>query len=313
MDELERIAALTDRFRHLSKDLVVGIGDDAAVVRLDGDLVATVDVAVEGVHFRREWAGLDRLARRAFHAAVSDLAAMGAEPRGALLSLVLPGCVDDAGFLAIVSGIAAAAEALSCPVVGGNLSAGAELSITTTALGVSRGALLTRGGARAGDVLYVTGAPGDRALGLEALLAGRASDGDAATRELVDAWLDPRARVAEGRALVGRATAAIDVSDGLLSDLGQLCRASGVGACVEVEAIPRHPRFEEVAAALGVSALECLLGGGEAYELLFTAPPDVDVSSLGVPIGRCVEGAGAEATLGGAPVAIARAGYGHFR
>jgi thiamine-monophosphate kinase len=198
-------------------------------------------------------------------------------------------------------------------VIGGNLSAGAEISITTTALGVSRGALLTRSGARVGDVLYVTGAPGDRALGLEVLLARGAPLGDQSARELAGAWLDPRARIAEGRALVGRATAAIDVSDGLLSDLGQLCRASGVGAWVDVETIPRHPHFDEVAAALGVSPLECLLGGGEAYELIFAAPPEVDVSAIGVPIGRCTAGDGAEAWLGGAPIVITRTGYGHFR
>lgn len=312
MDELERIAALTERFRRPSNEVIVGIGDDAAALRVRGDLVATVDVAVEGVHFRREWAGLARLARRAFHAAVSDIAAMGAEPKGALLSLILPSTLDDADFLELARGITEAADSLGCPVIGGNLSAGSEISITTTALGVSGGALLERSGAKVGDVLYVTGLPGDRALGLEVLLAGGIPE-DEGAKALADAWLDPRARVAEGRALLGRASAAIDVSDGLLADLGQLCRASGVGARLEVEAIPRHPRFDEVAAKLQVAPLDCLLGGGEAYELLFSAPPEADVSSIGVPIGRCVEGAGAEAWLGGAPVAIGRAGYGHFR
>jgi thiamine-monophosphate kinase len=312
MDELGRIAALTKRFQHPSGDILVSIGDDAAVLRLDGDLVTTVDVAVEGVHFRRGWAGLDRLSRRAIIAAGSDLAAMGAEPRGALVSLVLPDTIGDEDFLAIVNGVAEGAETLPCPIVGGNLSAGAELSITTTVLGVTRGRVLTRRGAHVGDVVYVTGPPGDRALGLEVLLARDAPSGDEAAIALAEAWLAPKARIAEGRALLARASAAIDISDGLVADLGQLCRASGVGARIYVESVPRHPRFEEVASSLGVAPLTCLLGGGDAYELLFTAPPDVDVRDLAVPIGRCIEGDGVEARLDGVAVELGRTGYRHF-
>ncbi len=312
MDEHARIAALAARYRRGDGRVIVGIGDDAAVLRTDGPLVATVDAAVEGVHFRRAFARLDALARRAFVAAASDLAAMGAEPLGALSSLVLPPDVDDEAFLAIVDGTAAAARELDCAVIGGNLSAGPTLSITTTVLGTARGGVLARGGARPGDVVYASGPPGDRALGLEVLLR-RGPGASGALGELARAWLAPHARIAEGRAFVGRATAAIDVSDGLLADLGHLCAASGVGAVVDVGALPRHPAFHDVAAELGVAPLDCLLGGGEAYELVFTAPPGVDVAGLGVAIGRCTEGSAIECLDGGRPVTPPRAGFRHFR
>jgi thiamine-monophosphate kinase len=312
MDELERIAALTARFGGGGPGVIVGIGDDAAVLRASGDLVATVDVAVEDVHFRRAWAPLERLAYRAFMAAASDLAAMGAEPRGALLSLVLPASVGDDGFLELVAGVERAASTIGCPVIGGNLSAGTELSIGTTALGATAGEALRRRGARPGDGLFVTGRPGDRALGLEVLLRRGAPSGSAAARALVEAWLEPLARVDAGRALVGRATAAIDVSDGLLMDLDHLVGASGVGARVELGAIPRHDDFEAVASELGVDPLAPLLGGGDAYELLFTAPPDVDVSDVGARIGSIVAGSGVEVVDRGVTVRRPATGHRHF-
>jgi thiamine-monophosphate kinase len=310
MDELERIAALTARFGRGGRDVVLGIGDDAAVLRISGDVVATVDVAVEDVHFRLGWAPLDALAYRAFMAATSDLAAMGAEPRGALLSLVLPASITDDGLFAIVDGVERAAAAIGCPVVGGNLSAGKELSIGTTALGAKTRGLLRRDGARPGDGLFVTGHPGDRALGLEVLLRDgeRSEEADS----LVEAWLTPRARIAEGLALLGRATSAIDISDGLLMDLGHLARASGVGARVELGSIPRHPAYAEVARALGVDPLAPLLGGGDAYELLFTAPPGIDVADVGVRIGEITESDGVTVFDRGAPIARPAAGHRHF-
>ncbi len=312
MDELERIAALASRFGRGGRDVIVGIGDDAAVLRTGADVVATVDVAVEDVHFRRAWAPLDRLAYRAFMAAASDLAAMGAEPLGALLSLVLPASVDDKDFLAVIDGVERAAAAIGCPVVGGNLSAGAALSIGTTALGAASRGVLRRSGARPGDGVYVTSHPGDRALGLEVFLRYGAPAGSADARALAESWLTPKARIPEGLALVGRATAAIDISDGLLADLGHLVEASGVGARLELAAIPRHHAFEAVARELGIDPLAPLLGGGDAYEILFAAPPDVDVGAVGVRIGDIVDGDGVAVFDDGAPVAAPKPGHRHF-
>ncbi len=257
-----RIAALTEVFRTDSADVRVGIGDDAAVLA-DG-LVLSVDVCVEGTHFRRDFGPLEVLARRAAVGALSDLAAMGACPRALLSSLVVPGTLSDSELLALHRGLAAAATEVGAAVVGGNLAAGGELSLTTTVVGRSTRPL-RRCGAKVGDAVYLSGPPGDAGLGLLALLAGRSS-------AFADRWLWPRAHIEEGLSLRGVASACVDVSDGLLRDLHHLCAASGVGAEIELAAIPRGGGFEAEARALAQDPDEVLLGSGEAYVLLFTAP-----------------------------------------
>lgn len=277
--EHARIARLTRRLRGTSRAGDVGIGDDAAV--LGPDLVVSVDAAVAGVHFLPRFAPWDVLARRAAVAALSDLAAMGAAPLGMLSSLVLPPSLDDETFDAIIEGFAVAAEEHGAPVIGGNLAAGAEVSITTTVLGRTPAPLL-RAGARPGDGVYVTGAPGAAALGLAALLAEREAEPRFA--HFVDAWRHPHARLDAGMALRGHASAAIDVSDGLLADLGHLCVASDCGATLDVEALPHDEAFDAAAAALSKDPLALVLGGGEVYELLFTASrePPIDATRIGV-------------------------------
>lgn len=263
--EHERIARLGARLRSGAlAEQDVGIGDDAAF--LHPELVVSVDAAVEGVHFLPRFAPWAALARRAAVAALSDLAAMGAAPMGMLSSLILPRGLDDATFDALVEGYAQAADEHGAPVIGGNLAAGTEVSMTTTVLGRTSAPLL-RSGARPGDALYVTGAPGAAALGLHALLRERETDDRFA--RFVEAWRRPWARIDAGLALRGHASAAIDVSDGLLADLGHLCAASGVGATIDIGALPHDATFDAAAAALGRDPVELVLGGGEAYELLF--------------------------------------------
>ena len=270
-----RIARLAARFSQSPRDPAVqlAIGDDAALAH---GLALSVDVAVEGVHFRRDFAPLEVLAERAVNAALSDLAAMGARPTGVLLGLLVPREEAPESFDALASGVARAAEAAGAAVLGGNLSRGDVLSLTTTVLGPAPPAPLRRDGARAGDGVWVTGPPGDAALGLRTLLAGR-RDG-----AFVHRWLHPRPRLTEGRALVGFATAAMDLSDGLSLDLGRLVAASGVGATLTLDALPRGAGFDEAA---GDDAAALLLGGGESYELLFTAagapPPGVEATRIG--------------------------------
>ncbi len=264
--EHARIARLLERLQSGQDRLLVPNGDDAAVFAPSGEpLVATVDVSVEGVHFRRSFASLDVLARRAVMGAASDLAAMGARPSGLLIALVLPAAMSDDEVELLMAGIQCAAVELDAVVAGGNLSAGDQLSITTTALGRLAGPPLTRGGARVGDGVFVTAPPGHAALGLESLLRAEAPDGIARYRE---AWLAPTAAIEAGLALAGRAHACIDVSDGLLQDLGHVCRASGCGATIE---LPPDEEFDRVAAALEVDPAPLRLGGGESYGLLYTA------------------------------------------
>lgn len=313
MNEFERIDQLRAHFapRGASPNgLLLGIGDDAAVFTASGNLAISVDTAVDGVHFRPQFADWSTLGARAFSAALSDLAAMGAQPRAALLALIATPALDDAAFLALIHGYAAAAEHYGCPVIGGNLSAGGELSITTTVLGDVRGAGLTRAGARAGDEIYVTGTLGAAALGFLLLDAGTPELGPG----FVERWRHPRARIAEGALLAGVATAAIDISDGALQDLGHLCAASEVGAELVASEIPVAPEFDDVARRLGRDPLELALTAGEDYELLYTVPAG-SAPGPGKRIGTVVaREAGITVRDGsGRPLALEARGYRHFQ
>jgi len=273
--ERAAIACLERLFGATDPAVALGIGDDAAVLRwAGGRLVWTVDACVEGVHFDRAWLSLGDVGWRSFHAAVSDLGAMGARPVAALSSLVLPAGFTRAELGALGRGQAAAATALGCPVVGGNVSGGDVLSVTTTAIGAAR-RVVTRRGARPGDVVWLVGEVGLAAAGLRLL-----RDGPAAWRRAragaacVKAWRRPRARVAEGLAVARSATAAIDVSDGLGGDVGQLARASGVRVVLDEGALrgALRPELVAVGAAVGIDPLALALEGGEDYALVVTTP-----------------------------------------
>jgi thiamine-monophosphate kinase len=286
MDEFGRIAEIRRRLSVVPlRDVEIGIGDDAAVLSPSaGRDVLSVDAAVEGVHFRLDWAQPEDVGFRSLVAALSDLAAMGALPRAALCAIIAPPALDESVLYAIADGMAQASARYAAPVIGGNLATGDQLSITTTVVGECESDPLVRHGARPGDGLFITGNLGSAALGLAALTLGRRADAP----QSVARWLRPEARIAEGRALRGVASAAIDVSDGLLQDLGHLCRASAVGAEVEVARLPRSVELNERALALGCDALALVLTGGEDYELLFTAAAQ-DVPGA-TRIGRIAEG-----------------------
>lgn len=294
MDEHALIEAIRARLDTSDARVSLGIGDDAAILApTAGGAVLSVDAAVEGVHFDRRWLTLEEVGHRSVVAALSDLAAMGARPLAALSSLVLPRSMSDAEVLALVDGIAGAARAYDAPVVGGNVASGATLVLSTTVVGEAPpGGALLRGRARAGDAVHVTGTLGTAALGLAALAAGLPESETAAP--FMARWRRPRARFDVREALLGVAHAAIDVSDGLLADLGQVCAASGVGAVIECARLPLAPGHDELAAALGQDPDAFALGGGEDYELVFTTAPDVRVPGA-TPIGHLREGRGVEA------------------
>jgi thiamine-monophosphate kinase len=242
-----------------------------------------VDTAVEGTHFRRTWLSFEQLGYRSLIAALSDLAAMGASARATLTSLIVPADVTDADLYALADGCAQAAREHSAPVIGGNLSRGTELSLTTTVVGSIGGRATQRSGANVGDVIYVTGTLGAAALGLQCLITQRTGD-DAA--RFINRWRRPTARIDEGRALLGIATAAIDVSDGLLQDLSHLCRSSNTGAVIDTDAVPLSAGAATVALALGLDATQLALTGGEDYELLFSAPRGVSIPIRATAIGE---------------------------
>lgn len=281
--EEERIVRLAAIFATRDPSVLTGIGDDAAVLAASAEpLVWTVDAAVEGTHFRRGWLTFEDIGYRSTMAAVSDLAAMGADPLGVLSSLVLSDDVTDAELEALARGQREATAQLGTAVIGGNLARGRELSITTTALGRAACPIL-RSGAVAGEALWLAGPVGLAAAGLRLLLAGRAPSGEAA-RACLAAWRRPLARIDSGRQMRGIATAAVDVSDGLVRDVGHLARASNLRAVIDVPAL-ENEAVSAVAAELGVPAEELLLFGGEDYALVMAAPPGAQIPGA-IRIGR---------------------------
>ncbi len=271
MNEFELIARYFTRPPR-SRSVALGVGDDAAlVVPTPGcEVAVSVDMLVEGRHFV---AGADpeALGHKTLAVNLSDLAAMGATPRWALLAGALPDA-DPAWLEAFARGFLALADASGVDLVGGDTTQGPRNLCVTIMGEVPAGAALTRGHARPGDDLWVSGTLGDAALAVAAQ-AGRttlAGEALAACRARLDR---PQPRVALGLALRGIATAAIDVSDGLTGDLGHVLERSLVGARVELAAIPRSaPLDAKVAGGERPLALDCLLAGGDDYELLFTAP-----------------------------------------
>ena len=249
-------------------DVIVGIGDDAAVLRPPPgrELVVTTDILIEGVHFLP---GADpaALGHKALAVNLSDLAAMGAEPAWFLLNLTLPRADADwlRGFCA---GLYTLARRYNMQLVGGNTARG-SLAIAVEAHGfVSAGRALTRGGARPGDGVYVTGSLGDAGLALAHRLKRRELSAREAAA-IADRLDRPEPRVEEGMALRGIATSAVDISDGLIADLGHILEASGVGARVVLEDIPLSATYR---ARLREIGWDTALAGGEDYELCFTAP-----------------------------------------
>jgi len=287
-DEFERIEQFRRRLQATSADVVLGIGDDAALLApSDRAQALSVDAQVEGVHFDRALLSCADLGHRALASSVSDLAAMGARPRVALVALIAPAAIPEDELYAIADGLASAQHEYGCVVAGGNMAAGDRLSITTTVVGDAPPAPLTRGGAHPGDALFVTGALGAAALGLQLLRAGRGELAPAC----VERWRRLVARVREGAELAGTASAAIDVSDGLLQDLGHLAAASGLGFEVELPRLPLAAELEPACRLLGVDPNALALAGGEDYELLFTVP-EGKTPRLGTRIGRAVAAPG---------------------
>ncbi len=259
LTEFELIRLFTRTAPREGEGVVLGIGDDAAVLRPPrGELiVATVDAVVEGVHFERGWAPED-VGWKALAVNISDLAAMGARPLWALVALATPRAAEAERLAAIGRGLSRCARRHGVAVVGGNVTAASELS---TVIGSGRRPL-TRSGARPGDAVLVSGTLGDAALGLE----------PGAPRPLARRQRRPAPRLALGRALAGIATACIDVSDGLVQDLGHVCRASRVGAVLRLGDLPLSTAYR-AAARERPDPWEAALAGGEDYELCATVRP----------------------------------------
>jgi thiamine-monophosphate kinase len=300
----------------------VGIGDDAAAIDIDGDcLIATTDMLVASRHFPPRTTP-EQMGRRAVVVNLSDLAAMGAEPLGLVFSVGLPRGFEVKFVKRLVRGMDIAAREHGTHIVGGDLDESEEVVISGAAFGVARKQeLLTRSGARAGDLIGVTGRLGAAAAGLKLLLTQLPTRGYHA---LVRAQLEPKARVREGLVLArsGFVTSAIDVTDGLAANLWQLARESKVKLVVDRVNVPEHPLVGKFVARYGFGVDDFVLFGGEDFELLFTVRPRSwekvrrvleRVGTTAALIGHVAKGRGVFIQAKGKTWELPDRGYEHFR
>lgn len=319
MREDELIAAIR-RVAGTGPGVVVGIGDDAAVLSPGtGESVVTTDVLVQGVHFTSAIAARD-LGAKAIAVNVSDIAAMGASPRWVTCSLAMPEDTEPSWVVELAGGMKDACDEYACSLVGGDLSRGDAIFIAVTVGGeVAPGRAVLRSGARPGDALVVTGELGAAAGGR--MLEERPDlVGSHWARGLLEAHHRPVARVAEGFILAGAgASAMMDVSDGLLLDASRLCAASGVGARLDLDAVPVAADLRPLAGAMGIDALDLALRGGEDYELLAAVAPEAVEGLIeafadrtGTSLTRIGEIVAADGLMDASGAALEPAGWDHF-
>jgi len=277
LSEFELIDRYLSRLGARRDDVLLGVGDDAALVRPPAglELALAADTIVEGIHFPASLSPED-IGHRVLAVNLSDMAAMGAEPAWALLTLTLPRAEPEwlRGFS---GGLHELARRCGVQVVGGDTTAGPLTATVAIAGFVPPGQALRRTGARPGDEVWVSGTPGDAAAGLAAL-TGRLEAPAEVIEALVRRFTRPEPRVPLGLVLRGVATACIDVSDGLAGDLGKLCAASGVAARVDSTCLPRSAALRS--AVDPEAARRFVLTGGDDYELLFTLSPGTDAAPL---------------------------------
>lgn len=276
--ESDLIRAIRDRAKQRRGSVTIGIGDDCAVLRprAGEELVVTTDLSLEGTHFRREWHEARSVGHRCLARGLSDIAAMGAKPMAAFLSLAVPADTPQAWMDDFFKGFLALADRYETTLAGGDVSqAQSGIVADVMVLGsAKRGRALLRSTARVNDIIYVTGALGASAAVLDAMVAGKQPPRSEDSRR----HFYPEPRIAVGDFLAKRklARAMIDCSDGLSVDLGHICEESGVGAIVNRDLLPIAPG----------ATLEQALHGGEDYELIFTAPvkAKIPVEIDGVPV-----------------------------
>jgi len=326
--EWDLIAALSREFGPAPAGVILSIGDDCAVLAGNGPdyLLWTLDTLVEGVHFDLAYTSLAQLGWKSLTVNLSDIAAMGGDPGSALLSLGWPPDRDRGEALDFAAGLAQAAREYGVAVIGGDTVASpGGLIVTVTLTGrVPAHQMLRRAGAGVGDLIFVTGPLGEAAAGLEILRRGLELPADL-KEALSEAQLRPRPLIRAGRLLAqeGLATALIDTSDGIATDLYHICRASGAGARIPAAAVPVSPRVTAAAPYLGCNPLDLALFGGEDYLLLFTAKPAVaprlpaSFSRAGLaaplPLGHIVPGDRVVLLTSAGEVDISGQGYDHFR
>ena len=308
---IESEATLIARLRELfntsfQSGVELGIGDDAAVLSASNNkLVATVDMAVEGVHFRCDWSSPFQIGAKLTTANLADIFAMGAKPKYLLVAAAISQVNNSEVITELAKGIRSVADNFKVTVIGGDLSKAERMSLSITALGELSGNPILRSNAQVGDLLYLSALPGLSAAGLAILNRGLDRP-----RYVVDAHLNPRL-VAPDK-LIKVATSMCDISDGLVTDAGNIAKASGVAIDLNKELITSAPNFKdlaELANELGEDVFDWILTGGEDHFFLATVNPSNASEELGVKIGVVTTGGG-EISLDGA--VIKKSGYQHF-
>lgn len=311
-----------------SEGIVKGIGDDCAVISLDGPdyLLVTTDLLVERVHFMLDWAGPEFIGAKSLQVNLSDIAACGGTPRDAFISLAIPSYIDVEWLDGVYKGMREVATEAGVNLLGGDTTGSkGHLTINVAVTGlVPAGQVLFRHTARPTDVIVLTGPTGRSAAGCDLLLQGLRMN-DVSARPLIESHLLPRAHLRQARILAqsGACTAAIDVSDGLSSDLQHLCSNSGVGAVIREQGLPVDPDLARVAPSLGKDPLHWVFHGGEDYVLLAAVKRERLTDVMGLftreglalfPIGEFVAGTGIEfARIDGTLQSVPGSGWDHFR
>ena len=317
--------ALIERIRRSTpsgRGVLLGIGDDAAWVESRcGSILITSDLLIQDIHFKLEWTSLFALGHKALAVNLSDIAAMGGKPAYLILTLGIPLDFDSSQVAEFYRGIHLLCSKTGVVLVGGDTNIAQTFIISVCVIGHAVYPPVTRSGAQIGNDIYVTGTVGDSSLGLKLLQSGRVASNRGFAGYLVSRHRRPTARVIIGEMIARKrlATAMIDISDGLLQDLGHICKTSGVGAEIWLDKLPLSRAYRALA---GKDTVQHALNGGEDYELLFCARPRDRTRLQGlskhakVPItliGKCVADAGITVLdNSGKAVAIARKGYDHF-
>lgn len=286
--EFGLVDALGARFPQ-GEQVLIGPGDDAAMVAVrDGRVVVSTDLLVDTRHFRRDWASALDIGHKAAAQNLSDINAMGGRATALTVGLAAPADLPVAWVLELADGIAEEAALVGASVVGGDLTSADQLMIAVTVLGEVDGEPVRRSGARAGDVVAMAGRQGWAAGGLAVLARGFRSP-----RKLVDAYRRPEPPYAAGAEALGLgATAMIDVSDGLLADVGHIARSSGVAVDIHTSAFELAEPLQAVGAALGADPMRFILGGGDDHALVATFPAGTVLPATWTPIGSVSEGEG---------------------
>jgi thiamine-monophosphate kinase len=305
---ISRLAAQTAQIKQ-PKHVILGMGDDAAILAVpDGRAVVSIDLLVEGRHFRRDWATAIDIGRRAAAASLADIAAMGATATGLVVGLAMPGDLPAHWAVELHAGLQEEASRVGAAIVGGDVTSADQIMIAVTAIGdLGEVPPVQRSGAKPGDVLAVAGRLGFAAAGLAVL-----SRGFRAPRELVDAYRAPEPPYAAGPAAArAGATAMIDISDGLIADARHIARASGVDVDIEVDRLKIPGVLQEIASAYNVDPLEWMLTGGDDHALLATFPKDAKRPRAFTVLGSVRESSDPAVRVNGAAVQVA-GGFEHF-